>query len=90
MNFVWPYGLSLWFPEWQGQSQEDATVPAGRFGNCFRIPSDDLGPNGARVTSLSWFHPIVPLGGLVRRQTLEGAAVKELVAFATSGASSDL
>lgn len=88
--FTWPYGFSLAFPDWQTGVRDEASVPAGRFLGCFMIRSTDPGTGEVGESSLSWFHPAVPLAGLVRRRSLDGAALRELVAFGTSGARSEL
>jgi hypothetical protein len=89
VTFLWPYGFSLWWPEWRGEPQENVTVPAGRFAGCFRLRNADLSWNGIEAKSEAWFHPAVPLGGLVRQRSLDGSAIKDLVAFGVAGARSD-
>ena len=88
--FTWPYGFSLSFPDWQTGVRDEASVPAGRFLGSFMIRSAPPPARQAEESSLSWFHPVVPLGGLVRWRSLESTALKELVAFGTSGARSEL
>ena len=88
--FTWPYGFSLAFPDRQTGVRDEVSVPAGRFFGCSMIRSAAPGAEQAGESSLSWFHPVVPLGGLVRQRSLASTAVKELVAFGTSGARSEL
>jgi hypothetical protein len=74
---------------WQGQPQEDALVPAGAFASCFRSEID--APGGRRRAGWrEWFHPVVPLSGLVARATFSGSMTVELVAYGDSGATSEL
>ena len=74
--------------QWQGLPQENATVPAGRFDGCYRVRSDaQWGP--FRTTSDSWAHPAVPLSGTVRSLGVDKPYTMELVAFGTTGATSE-
>lgn len=73
---------------WQGLPQERAAVPAGTFEACYRARTDaQWGP--FRSTSDSWAHPAVPLSGTVRSLGVDKPYTMELVAFGTSGATSD-
>jgi len=73
---------------WQGMPQEAETVPAGRFEGCYRTRADaQWGP--WRSIADSWRHPAVPLSGLVRSQGIDRPFTMDLVAFGTSGATSD-
>jgi hypothetical protein len=73
---------------WQGMPQEAETVPAGRFEGCYRIRADaQWGP--WRSLADSWRHPAVPLSGLVRSQGVDRPFTMDLVAFGTTGATSD-
>jgi len=60
--------------------REDVDVPAGRFARAIRATS-----TGRGITS--WFHPQVPITGLVESHSDDGARV-ELVAFGQDGATS--
>jgi hypothetical protein len=81
--------VSMLIINWQGQPQEDAAVPAGRFAGCFKLQTDaQWGP--WKAASLSWSHPAVPLSGLVRSQGLDRPTSMELVAFGQTGAVSEL
>jgi hypothetical protein len=74
---------------WQGQPQEDAVVPAGRFSGCFKMRSDaQWGP--WKTSSTSWSHPAVPLSGMVRSEGIDHPSTMELIAFGLSGAVSEL
>ena len=73
---------------WQGLPQEDAAVPAGRFGGCYKARSEvQWGP--WKSVADSWSHPSVPLSGAVRSQGVDRPFTMELVAFGLSGATDD-
>jgi hypothetical protein len=73
---------------WQGMPQEAETVPAGRFEGCYRARAEaQWGP--WRSLADSWRHPAVPLSGLVRSQGVDRPFTMDLVAFGTTGATSD-
>ena len=74
---------------WQGQPQEDAVVPAGKFTGCFKMRSDaQWGP--WKTSSTSWSHSAVPLSGMVRSEGIDHPSTMELIAFGLSGAVSEL
>ena len=74
---------------WQGQPQEDAVVPAGKFTGCFKMRSDaQWGP--WKTSSTSWSHAAVPLSGMVRSEGIDHPSTMELIAFGMSGAVSEL
>jgi hypothetical protein len=74
---------------WQGQPQEDAVVPAGKFTGCFKMRTDaQWGP--WRTASTSWSHSAVPLSGMVRSEGIDRPSTMELIAFGLSGAVSEL
>lgn len=62
--------------------QEDVQVLAGRFAGCFKNPITIKTVLGT-ATGTSWWHPAVPLGGIVRSIIDTGLLVgtTELVAF---------
>ena len=81
--------VSNLFVSWQGQPQEDAIVPAGKFSGCFKVRSDvQWGP--WKTASTSWAHPAIPLSGMVRSEGIDRPTNMELVAFGLSGAVSEL
>jgi hypothetical protein len=94
LAFLLPHAFSLPFPGGQAQGEghhkTDASVPAGRFAGCIHVRADDERAAQDEGVGLFWFHPVVPLGGLVRWRSLENGATKELVAFGASGARSEL
>lgn len=73
---------------WQGLPQEDAAVPAGRFGGCYKARSEvQWGP--WKSVADSWSHPAVPMSGAVRSQGVDRPFTMELVAFGLTGATDD-
>jgi hypothetical protein len=80
--------ISTMVIRWQGLPQEDAAVPAGRFGGCYKARSEaQWGP--WKTVADSWSHPAVPLSGAVRSQGVDRPFTMELVAFGLSGATDD-
>ena len=74
---------------WQGQPQENTSVPAGSFTGCFKMRTDaQWGP--WKSASTSWSHPAVPLSGMVRSEGIDRPSSMELVAFGLAGAVSEL
>jgi hypothetical protein len=73
--------------DWTGMPQEEASVVAGRFPGCYKARSE-VSFAGYKVNSVVWGHPAVPLSGMVRSQG-DNNSSGELVAFGTSGATSD-
>ena len=74
---------------WQGQPQEDASVPAGTFARCYKMRTDAQW-GGWKLASMSWSHPAVPLSGMVRSEGIDKPSSMELVAFGQAGAVSEL
>jgi hypothetical protein len=86
---AWQGFLSVLATSWQGLPQEDASVPAGAFTSCWKgIAPAGWGPFPGRSTT--WWHPAVPLSGLVRTQSLDQPTSLELVAFGDRGAVSEI
>jgi hypothetical protein len=73
--------------DWSGLPQEDVSVPAGRFGACYKGHSE-VSFAGFKSSSTAWGHTGVPLSGMVRSQGEKGDTI-ELVGYGTSGATSD-
>ncbi len=69
---------------WQGQPQEDASVPAGTFIGCFKMRTDAQW-GGWKSASMSWSHPAVPLSGMVRSDGIDKPSSMELVRVRTVG-----
>jgi hypothetical protein len=67
--------------------REDATVPAGTFRGCARVEAKaEASPFPADATI--WYHPAVPLGGVVKSVSADGRWTLELVDFGTAGGAS--
>lgn len=81
-------GVAALVAPWPQQPQAPTVVQAGRFDGCYY--NHEVTPRTGRdpwVTD-SWWHPSVPISGMVRLQNNQGL-VKELVAYGSSGARSD-
>ncbi len=61
------------------------TVPAGTFHGTTKARSE-VSILWMTVTSDSWFHPSVPIGGMVKAVDVEGESTSELLAFGMDGA----
>ncbi len=74
---------------WEGLPQESASVPAGRFVGCFRVRShaEWAGVHGVWD---SWWHPAVPISGMVRSLRVDEPFTMELVGYGLTGAVSEL
>jgi hypothetical protein len=89
MQGTYRSAVSTLVMSWRGLPQETAAVPAGRFDGTFRARTDaQWGP--WHTIADSWSHPAVPLSGAVRSQGVDHPFTMELVAFGTSGATSEL
>lgn len=87
---------ALWTPllqglviNWQDKSQQQATVRAGRFEECFVLEST-VRILGMEERSRNWSHPQVPLSGLVRSESLDAGSSLELLEFGLNGAVSEI
>jgi hypothetical protein len=88
MRSSYQSALSTLVMSWQGLPQEDAAVPAGTFGGCFRARTDATwGP--WHTANTSWSHTAVPLSGLVKSQGIDKPTTMELVDFGLTGAVSE-
>jgi hypothetical protein len=84
---TWQNLLGMLVLSWDGLPQEDVTVPAGTFSQCWKARTDgSWGP--WKSASTSWSHAAVPLSGLVKSQGLDRPTTLELVAFGTTGGTS--
>lgn len=89
MSSMFQSAVGMLVISWQGQPQEDATVPAGVFPGCYKARTDAAwGPWS--TASMSWSHPEVPLSGMVRSVGIDKPTTMELVAFGPGGATSEL
>jgi hypothetical protein len=73
--------------DWTGLPQEDTQAAAGRFVGCYKGNSE-VSFAGFKTRSVVWGHTGVPLSGMVKSQG-DNNTNGELVAFGTSGATSD-
>jgi hypothetical protein len=72
---------------WNALPQEDAAVTAGTFTASYKgVSTVALG--GRSITSDVWWHPAVPINGMVRAVSRDPATTSELVRFGTTGAKS--
>lgn len=72
----------------RGLPQEDAQVPAGRFSKCYKGKS--LASARSRVQSIiGWWHPAVPINGMIKAVGIHDPTTIELVAFGETGAISE-
>lgn len=60
------------------------TVPAGAFAGC-TYNKATVKVMGMKITTENWYHPSVPVNGLVKYQTEDGKSVTELLSFGTDG-----
>lgn len=67
----------------------DVSVPAGTFIATGQYTSTMSYPGGS-TTMTSWYHPAVPINGMVKGTSADGQFVMELLDYGTSGASSAL
>jgi hypothetical protein len=59
---------------------EDVKVPAGQFRGCMKLAAYVArGASGKPITG--WYHPSVPLGGMVQGQSPDGEATMELLEY---------
>lgn len=64
---------------------QDVSAASGRFCGCKRMTAPVArGPGGKRIAG--WYHPLVPLGGIVRGESPDGESTLELVDFGVTGA----
>jgi hypothetical protein len=80
--------LDLLAASFEGQQQDDAHVPAGRFIGCYKsTTAANWGPWHEVSTVCS--HPAVPLSGIVRGTPVGKPGTMELVNFGLRGAESE-
>jgi hypothetical protein len=73
--------------DWTGLPQEDVQAPAGRFAGSYKGNSV-VSFAGFKTSSVVWGHTAGPLSGMVKSQG-DNNTNGELVAFGTSGATSE-
>ncbi len=89
MSGIWKPILQNVVVRWEGAAQEDRAAPAGRFEACYRakVSVDFMGKSHV---SDAWFHPAVPLSGMVSSKAEGSSQTAELLDYATSGAESEI
>jgi hypothetical protein len=88
-DFLWRPVLAGLVGPWEPLPREDVTVPAGSFRGCYKEKltiSAGMFKSNIEV----WYHPTVPITGIVRRVDLEDFSTMELSAFGYRGAVSEL
>ena len=73
---------------WDQMPQEDAQVIAGTFAACYKGRSTVSFANET-TTSDVWFHPAVPVNGMVKSVGVDSPMTTELVDFGMEGATSE-
>jgi hypothetical protein len=77
--------LAYTVPEVGSSEREDATVAAGRFRGCAKVPMTvSFGPVTRDL--VTWYHPAVPLSGAVKGQSADGEWKTELLDYGLTGA----
>jgi hypothetical protein len=73
---------------WDQLPQEDTQVTAGTFAACYKTRST-VELMGQSTTSDAWFHPAVPVNGMVRSVGVDRPMTMELIDFGVEGAASE-
>jgi hypothetical protein len=73
---------------WQNLPQEDTQVIGGTFAGCFKTRAT-VDFAGQSSTSDGWFHPAVPVNGMVKSVGVDRPMTMELVDYGTEGAQSE-
>jgi len=73
---------------WDQLPQEDAQVTGGRFAGCYKTRST-VEFMGQSSTSDAWFHPAVPVNGMVKSVGVDRPMTMELIDFGVEGATSE-
>ncbi|MDH5490785.1 MAG: hypothetical protein OEY14_02315 [Myxococcales bacterium] len=79
--------LAVLVADWETLEQEDQQVPAGRFQGCFRAERE-IAFGGHTQRARIWYHPAVPLTGMVRFEGRTNGQQMELIGFGAEGATS--
>jgi hypothetical protein len=96
VGFMQSLGPEIDMRAWKTLSQEDLQVLAGRFAQCYKGPMTAKTLIGTMAGTV-WWHPAVPINGIVKSVyvsggllgTLGGTATSELVDFGLEGAKSE-
>ncbi len=70
-------------------SAESVTVAAGTFQGCGKN-TGKVSLGTSTLESTGWFHPAVPINGMVKSEASDGSITTELLDYGTSGARSAL
>lgn len=70
-------------------SAESVTVAAGSFQGCGK-QTGKISLGTVNAESTGWFHPAVPINGMVKSEASDGTYAAELLDYGTSGAASAL
>jgi hypothetical protein len=73
---------------WDQLPQEDAQVAGGTFTGCYKTRST-VAFMGQSSTSDAWFHPAVPVNGMVKSVGVDRPMTMELIDFGVEGATSE-
>jgi hypothetical protein len=73
---------------WDQLPQEDAQVLGGRFAACYKTRST-VEFMGQSATSDAWFHPAVPVNGMVKSVGVDRPITMELLDYGLEGAQSE-
>jgi hypothetical protein len=87
MKTLWKPIVENMIIQWTDLPREDAAVSAGQFGGCYKKRTT-VSLAGWSNTSDVWYHPAVPINGLVKSVGVNGPNRSALVAFGTEGAQS--
>ena len=89
MKHLWKPMVENMVVDWQNKDQDDMRVPAGVFSKCYQAYST-VSFLGKTEKTRNWSHPVVPLGGMVRSQSVDSTMSMVLLEFGLTGASSEL
>jgi len=89
MKALWKPLVENMVVNWQGKDQDDARVPAGVFSKCYQAYST-VSLFGSTEKTRIWSHPVVPMGGTVRSQSVDSTMSMVLLEFGLSGAKSEI
>ena len=89
MKALWKPLVENMVVDWQGNDQDDARVPAGVFSKCYQAYST-VSLFGSTEKTRIWSHPVVPMGGTVRSQSVDSTMSMVLLEFGLSGAKSEI
>jgi hypothetical protein len=89
MKHLWKPMVENMVVDWQDKQQDDMRVPAGVFNKCYQGYST-VSLLGKTEKTHMWSHPVVPLGGTVRSQSVDSTMSMVLLEFGLTGATSEI